>query len=74
MNTLKISELIKVLQIAKKHLGDKPVVMSADCEGNSYSTITGNACSFCVSHGLFIIYPFNEACDLDEINGYTKEQ
>ena len=39
LKTLKISELIKILEQFKKELGDMPIILESDPEGNSMGTL-----------------------------------
>lgn len=43
---MKLNELIKVLQEIKKELGNVPVIISSDSEGNSFGTLKAPY-SFC---------------------------
>ena len=45
IQTLRISELIKVLQAFKKEVGDIPVIHQRDPEGNGFGTIDINSIS-----------------------------
>lgn len=66
IQTLRISELIKVLQGIKKEIGDVPVIHQRDPEGNGFGTI--NARSICVSETeigtTVFIEPYDE--DIEE--------
>lgn len=67
--TMRISEVIAELEQAKSEIGDAPVVMSSDTEGNDYSTIQKD--SFCIGENerMLRIYPYNERIDdpLEEV-------
>lgn len=45
IQTLRISELIKILQGIKKQVGDIPVIHQRDPEGNGFGTIDINSIS-----------------------------
>lgn len=66
IQTLRISELIKVLQGIKKEVGDVPVIHQRDPEGNGFGTI--NARSVCPGEtdiGMAVfIEPYDE--DIEE--------
>lgn len=62
IQTLRISELIKVLQAFKKEVGDVPVIHQRDPEGNGFGTI--DECSICIGKTdigtLLFIEPYQE--------------
>lgn len=66
MKTLKISELIKILEAYRKELGDIPVFHQKDPEGNEFGTIDLRSISYDtdtkVGTAMFI-YPFEENID-----------
>lgn len=65
IETVKISDLIKVLNIAKDQLGDIPVIHSTDEEGNSYNTIDIKSISYMDTKigKTLVIYPYDENID-----------
>ena len=68
---MKISELIKKLEISIKEFGDLPIIVSADSEGNSFGTL--NTRSICLIQDFdtsepkgICLYPFADGfCDAD---------
>ena len=65
VKTMKISELIKLLEIFKKDFGDMPVIHQEDPEGNGFGTL--NCRSFYydqtkMGNTLFIM-PFEEGVE-----------
>ena len=58
--SMKISELIKDLQDFQKEYGDLPVVMSVDCEGNSFSTLKKGDC---------VVFSFDDNDPKRKVNG-----
>ena len=40
---MKISELIKKLEVSIKEFGDLPIIVSSDSEGNSFGTLNKNS-------------------------------
>lgn len=63
IQTLRISELIKVLQEIKKEVGDVPVIHQRDPEGNGFGTI--DACSICTGETEIGMAVFIEPYDED---------
>lgn len=66
MKTLKISQLIKILEEYKKCFGDLPVIHSSDCEGNSYNTITTSSIAYMDTDKVgkvFVLFPNEEYID-----------
>ena len=62
LKTLKISELIKVLEQFKKELGDMPIILESDPEGNSMGTISKDSIAWDktkLGNTLFL-FPFDE--------------
>lgn len=73
VKTLKISELIKILQVYKRDLGDLYVIHSTDSECNSYNTISEQSLSYMKTDTLgnvFLICPWEENIDGDLFNLY----
>lgn len=73
LKTLKISELIRILQAYKNDLGDLPVIHSMDSECNSYNTISEQSLSYMYTDTLgnvFLICPWEENVDGDLFNLY----
>lgn len=72
LKTMKVSELIKVLQEYKKELGDIPVFHQTDPEGNGFGTINVDSISWTegtnVGKAMFI-FPYNENIE-DELFSY----
>lgn len=63
--TMSIDDVIKQLQELKAENGDIPVVLSSDCECNSYSTM--HKCSFMVSDGVLVLIPYEEYIDINNV-------
>jgi hypothetical protein len=66
MKTLKISELINMLNMVKRDFGDLPVVLSSDSEGNSLGTIKGTQDVGCLDD-VIILYPNEEGIDMEDL-------
>lgn len=68
-----IKELIKELKDVQKRVGNVPVVLSSDEEGNSYSTLNKGSVSYAVDFNNknrvvgVILYPWTEGFD-DPVN------
>ena len=71
-NTIKLSDLIKNLQEIKAEVGDLPVAVAKDHEGNGFSTLSVNDfisdCTSVEKNGILVLWPWAELEDLDEIN------
>lgn len=63
-STLKVSELIGILEHMKEVYGDKSVYLSSDEEGNSYSTIAQDSFSVELDKSYMVIYPYEEYVEL----------
>ena len=66
LNTMTINDLIKDLKLAKKQLGNIPVVHSRDEEGNGYNTINQRSIQYMDTDKagrVLVIYPFEEYID-----------
>lgn len=61
---MKVKELVEIL---KKLNQDKSIFLSHDSEGNSYGTITED--SFESTEDFYIIYPYEEYIEYDELRG-----
>ena len=73
LKTLKISELINILNDYKKDFGDIYVIHSRDSECNSYNTISDGSLSVMETDTLgdvFLICPWEENVDGDLFNLY----
>ena len=66
MKTLKVSELIKLLEMVKRDFGDFPVVLSSDSEGNSLGTITGSQ-DVGYLDDVIILYPNKEGIEMEDL-------
>lgn len=66
MKTLKLSELIKLLEMVKRDFGDLPVVLSSDSEGNSLGTIIGSQDVGCLDD-VIILYPNKEGLEMEDL-------
>lgn len=64
MKTLKLSELIQLLEMVKRDFGDLPVVLSSDSEGNSLGTIIGKQDVGCLDD-VIILYPHEEGVEME---------
>lgn len=75
MKTEKISDLIKMLKDLKDDLGDLPVYLSKDSEGNSFGTLHGYSSIGSMRKGLMGdgevvaigIYPWEEGLEYMDI-------
>lgn len=65
IKTMKVSELIKALKDVKKLMGDAPVFLSGDSEGNSYGSV--DVCSIFGGGGVIIISPWMDGLTDEEI-------
>jgi len=68
MKTLKISQLIKILEEYKKGFGDLPVIHSSDCEGNQYNTVDERSFGYMTTDKVgkvLLISPFEENIEDD---------
>jgi hypothetical protein len=64
---LKLSEVIKKLNSIQKELGDVPVMMSSDSEGNNFGSIDQESfATFDEDSKYVIIYPYHEG-EVDDI-------
>ena len=54
---MKISQLIKELEAAKKDVGDLEVVMSSDDEGNNFGIVNKNSLCVDFQPGYIALYP-----------------
>jgi len=75
--TMSISKLIEALQAIQADVGDLPIVMSRDSEGNGYGTFspdfdTDNLCG--VHGGIIALYPHADHLEIDEVHGYKFEE
>lgn len=66
MKTLKLSELIQLLEMVKRDFGDLPVVLSSDSEGNSLGTIIGTQDVGCLDD-VIILYPHEEGIEMEDL-------
>ena len=66
MKTLKLSELIQLLEMVKRDFGDLPVVLSSDSEGNSLGTIIGTQDVGCLDD-VIILYPHEERIEMEDL-------
>lgn len=66
MKTLKLSELIQLLEMVKRDFGDLPVVLSSDSEGNSLGTIVGTQDVGCLDD-VIILYPHEEGIEMEDL-------
>ena len=66
MKTLKLSELIQLLERVKRDFGDLPVVLSSDSEGNSLGTIIGTQDVGCLDD-VIILYPHEEGIEMEDL-------
>lgn len=66
MRTLKLSELIQLLETLKRDFGDLPVVLSSDSEGNSLGTIIGVQDVGCLDD-VIILYPHEEGIEMEDL-------
>ena len=67
LKTLKISECIKVLEQFKKELGDMPIILWSDPEGNSMGTLSKDSIEWDktkLGNTLFL-FPFNEGIEYE---------
>lgn len=78
----KISDLIKHLQRIQNTIGDVPVYLSSDSEGNSYGTIEIKDSSATLGmeydsfgwnnkHTALIISPYQEGLEYEDVIGMT---
>lgn len=65
---MKISQIVKTLNLVKKQYGDVEVFLSSDSEGNGYAT-AGKQSSDCIyfDETKVIIYPFHEGLDYADL-------
>lgn len=72
METMKISELVALLEAIKMDFGDLHVVLSSDSEGNSFGTIIGSqdlGVPFTDEEPKVLrIYPWNEGLMEDDFD------
>jgi len=68
MKTLNIAELIQALQSIKSQVGNVPIFLSSDSEGNSYATITKDSFAF-GQDDIAVIYPNHDHLEYEEIRG-----
>ena len=66
MKTLKLSELVQLLEMVKRDFGDLPVVLSSDSEGNSLGTIIGAQDVGCLDD-VIILYPHEEGIEMEDL-------
>ena len=66
MKTLKLSELVQLLEMVKRDFGDLPVVLSSDSEGNSLGTIIGTQDVGCLDD-VIILYPHEEGIEMEDL-------
>lgn len=66
MKTLKLSELIQLLEMVKRDFGDLPVVLSSDSEGNSLGTIIGSQDVGCLDD-VIILYPNKGGLEMEDL-------
>lgn len=66
MKTLKVSELIKLLEMVKRDFGDLPVVLSSDSEGNSLGTIIGKQ-DVGYLDDVIILYPHESGFEMEDL-------
>ena len=66
MKTLKLSELIQLLEMVKRDFGDLPVVLSSGSEGNSLGTIVGTQDVGCLDD-VIILYPHEEGIEMEDL-------
>lgn len=66
MKTIKIADLIKMLEMVKKDFGNLPVVLSSDSEGNGFGTIIGTQDVGCLDDVL-ILYPHEEGFEMEDL-------
>lgn len=66
MKTLKLSELIQLLEMVKRDFGDLPVVLSSDSEGNRFGTIIGTQDVGCLDD-VIILYPHEEGIEMEDL-------
>ena len=66
MKTLKLSELVQLLEMVKRVFGDLPVVLSSDSEGNSLGPIIGKQDVGCLDD-VIILYPHEEGIEMEDL-------
>lgn len=68
MATLKVSELINLLQAVQKDMGDRPVYLSSDPEGNGYGSIQKDySVGEDEAEKVLILYPCEQFADTEDL-------
>jgi len=71
--TMKISELIAALEELKSEIGDLPVLMSRDEEGNSFGTLSRDG-SFGHENGIATLWPYQVRVEFEDIEGFIPDE
>lgn len=74
MKSMKISDLITHLKQAKKELGDLPVILSSDEEGNSFSTVQPASVSYMDTDKVgrvLTLFPYEEYIENQLFNDFV---
>lgn len=75
--SLRIKDVIKLLNETLDEYGNIPIVLASDSEVNSVGTFNpdmGAGDNISVEKGIAILFPFIEGLDIDDIKGVTVSE